>query len=147
MDSIPLVVITGQVATTSIGTDAFQESDITGITMGITKHNWLITDAGDIPRVVAEAFHVATTGRPGPVLIDIPKDVAQTEMSGTGRSRRRPRPARLPPDDRGDPELVRQAAELVLAAERPVIYAGGGVLKARASEPCGSWPSGPASRW
>src|ERR1700727_533745 len=76
MDSIPLVVISGQVATSAIGTDAFQESDITGITMGITKHNWLVTDGDDIPRVVAEAFHVATTGRPGPVLIDIPKDVA-----------------------------------------------------------------------
>ena len=79
MDSTPLVVVTGQVATTAIGTDAFQESDITGITMGITKHNWLITDVDDIPRVVAEAFHVATTGRPGPVLIDIPKDIAQTD--------------------------------------------------------------------
>src|ERR1035437_2715914 len=71
MDSTPLVVITGQVATSSIGSDAFQESDTTGITMGITKHNWLVTDANDIPRVVAEAFHVATTGRPGPVLIDM----------------------------------------------------------------------------
>ena len=80
MDSTPLVVVTGQVATTAIGTDAFQESDITGITMGITKHNWLITDVDDIPRVVAEAFHVATTGRPGPVLIDIPKDIAQSTM-------------------------------------------------------------------
>ena len=80
MDSIPLVVVSGQVATTAIGTDAFQESDITGITMGITKHNWLITDVRDIPRVVAEAFHVATTGRPGPVLIDIPKDIAKPRM-------------------------------------------------------------------
>src|SRR5580658_1601344 len=80
MDSIPLVVVTGQVATAAIGTDAFQESDITGITMGITKHNWLITDVRDIPRVVAEAFHVATTGRPGPVLIDMPKDVANNRM-------------------------------------------------------------------
>src|SRR6202167_3015773 len=80
MDSIPLVVVTGQVATTAIGTDAFQESDITGITMGITKHNWLITDGRDIPRVVAEAFHVATPGRPGPVLIDVPKDIAQSAM-------------------------------------------------------------------
>src|SRR6202008_1457522 len=72
MDSIPLVVITGQVATSSIGTDAFQEVDTTGITASVTKHNWLLTSADDIPRVIAEAFHVATTGRPGPVLVDLP---------------------------------------------------------------------------
>ena len=135
MDSIPLVVVTGQVATAAIGTDAFQESDITGITMGITKHNWLITDVADIPRVVAEAFHVATTGRPGPVLIDIPKDVANSHAwSGTGR---RPADLDLPgyhPVTEGDPALVREAAELLLAAERPVIYAGGGILKARAAD-------------
>src|ERR1035441_8865736 len=80
MDSIPIVVITGQVPTTAIGTDAFQEVPITGVTLDITKHNWLITDVNDIPRVVAEAFHVATTGRPGPVLIDMPKDIAQANM-------------------------------------------------------------------
>ena len=134
MDSIPLVVVTGQVATTSIGTDAFQESDITGITMGITKHNWLITDGADIPRVVAEAFHVATTGRPGPVLIDMPKDVAIKPMEWYW-----PEPSDLDlpgyhPVTEGDPALVREAAELLLAAERPVIYAGGGILKARAAE-------------
>ncbi len=134
MDSIPLVVVTGQVATSSIGSDAFQESDITGITMGITKHNWLVTDAADIPRVVAEAFHVATTGRPGPVLIDMPKDIAQSHMDWYW-----PEPSDLDlpgyrPVTVGDPELIRRAAELILAAERPVIYAGGGILKARASE-------------
>ena len=80
MDSIPLVCITGQVATTAIGTDAFQECDTTGITLGVTKHNWLVTDAADIPHVVREAFHIATTGRPGPVLIDFPKDVANATM-------------------------------------------------------------------
>src|ERR1700677_3264282 len=80
MDSIPMVVITGQVATSAIGTDAFQEVDTTGITMGVTKHNWLITDPDDISQVVAEAFHVATTGRPGPVLIDFPKDIANATM-------------------------------------------------------------------
>src|SRR2546423_6006675 len=80
MDSVPIVVITGQVAYSVIGTDAFQEADTVGITMPITKHNWLITDASEIPRVVREAFHVATTGRPGPVLIDLPKDVANTPM-------------------------------------------------------------------
>ena len=134
MDSTPLVVVTGQVATTAIGTDAFQESDITGITMGITKHNWLITDVDDIPRVVAEAFHVATTGRPGPVLIDIPKDVAQSTMEWYWPT---PGDLDLPgyhPVTEGDPALVREAAELLLAAERPVIYAGGGILKARAAD-------------
>jgi acetolactate synthase-1/2/3 large subunit len=134
MDSIPLVVVTGQVATTAIGTDAFQESDITGITMGITKHNWLITDGADIPRVVAEAFHVATTGRPGPVLIDIPKDVAVKPMEWYW-----PEPSDLDlpgyrPITEGDPAAIRAAVELLLAAERPVIYAGGGILKARAAD-------------
>jgi len=134
MDSTPLVVVSGQVATTSIGTDAFQESDITGITMGITKHNWLITDAGDIPRIVAEAFHVATTGRPGPVLIDIPKDIAQTTMEWYWPT---PGDLDLPgyrPVTEGDPALISEAAEMLLAAERPVIYAGGGILKARAAD-------------
>ncbi|MHB1517994.1 MAG: thiamine pyrophosphate-dependent enzyme [Acidimicrobiales bacterium] len=134
MDSIPLVVVTGQVATSSIGTDAFQESDITGITMGITKHNWLITDVSDIPRVVAEAFHVATTGRPGPVLIDIPKDIANAAMDWYW-----PEPSDLDlpgyhPVSEGDPQLVLQAAELLLHATRPVLYAGGGILKSRASD-------------
>jgi acetolactate synthase-1/2/3 large subunit len=134
MDSTPLVVVTGQVATTAIGTDAFQESDITGITMGITKHNWLITDVDDIPRVVAEAFHVATTGRPGPVLIDIPKDIAQSTMEWYWPT---PGDLDLPgyhPVTEGDPTLIAEAAELLLAAERPVIYAGGGILKARAAD-------------
>ncbi len=134
MDSTPLVVVTGQVATTAIGTDAFQESDITGITMGITKHNWLITDVDDIPRIVAEAFHVATTGRPGPVLIDIPKDIAQSTMEWYWPT---PGDLDLPgyrPVTEGDPALIREAAELLLSAERPVIYAGGGILKARAAD-------------
>jgi len=134
MDSTPLVVVSGQVATTAIGTDAFQESDITGITMGITKHNWLITDVDDIPRVVAEAFHVATTGRPGPVLIDIPKDIAQSTMEWYWPS---PGDLDLPgyhPVTEGDPTLIGEAAALLLAAERPVIYAGGGILKARAAD-------------
>jgi acetolactate synthase I/II/III large subunit len=132
MDSIPLVVVSGQVATSAIGTDAFQESDITGITMGITKHNWLVTDGADIPRVVSEAFEVATTGRPGPVLIDVPKDVAQLPMEWYW-----PEPSDLDlPGYRtmaeGDPARVREGTELLLAAERPIIYAGGGILKAKA---------------
>ncbi|MHB8681678.1 MAG: acetolactate synthase large subunit [Acidimicrobiales bacterium] len=135
MDSIPMVVITGQVATTSIGTDAFQECPITGVTMDITKHNWLVTDAQDIPRVVAEAFHVATTGRPGPVLVDVPKDVSNSQMDWYWPESLSE--LDLPgykPGMAGDPEQIARAAELILRAERPVIYAGGGILKARASE-------------
>jgi acetolactate synthase-1/2/3 large subunit len=132
MDSIPLVVVTGQVPLTAIGSDAFQECDTTGITMPVTKHNWLIQRAEDIPTVVREAFHVATTGRPGPVLVDIPKDVANQTMDwywpdGVDLPGFK---APAPPD----PELAREAARLILAAERPVIYAGGGILKARAAE-------------
>ncbi len=131
MDSIPIVVVTGQVSTTAIGTDAFQEADITGITMGVTKHNWLVTDASDIPRVVAEAFHVATTGRPGPVLVDVPKDVALQTMEWYW-----PEELDLPgyrPPSHPAPTPVAEAAELIAAARRPVIYAGGGVLKSRGS--------------
>jgi acetolactate synthase-1/2/3 large subunit len=134
MDSIPIVVITGQVATTSIGTDAFQECPITGVTMDITKHNWLVTEAQDIPRVVAEAFHVATTGRPGPVLVDVPKDVSNAQMEWYWPALRDD--LDLPgyhPRTQGEPQLVRQAAELIMSASRPVIYAGGGILKSRAS--------------
>jgi acetolactate synthase-1/2/3 large subunit len=131
MDSIPIVVITGQVPTGAIGTDAFQEADTTGITMGVTKHNWLVTDAADIPRVIAEAFHVATTGRPGPVLVDVPKDVALQTMEWYW-----PDSLDLPgyrPPSSPDSALIADAVELIAAAERPVIYAGGGVLKSRGS--------------
>src|ERR1041384_583979 len=81
MDSVPLVAITGQVPSPMIGTDAFQEADICGITMPITKHNFLVTDAADIPRTIAEAFHIASTGRPGPVLVDVPKDIQQAQTT------------------------------------------------------------------
>jgi len=133
MDSTPLIVVSGQVATTSIGTDAFQECDITGVTMEITKHNWLITDAADIPRTVAAAFHVATTGRPGPVLIDVPKDVANAPMDWYWPESEED--LDLPgyhPEIEGDAAAIEAAADLLLAAERPVIYAGGGILKSRA---------------
>ncbi len=135
MDSIPLVVITGQVPTAAIGTDAFQECDITGITMGITKHNWLIKDAKDIPDVIAEAFYVATTGRPGPVLVDVPKDVTQSMVEWHDC----PTPDQLDlpgyhPVLEGDPEAIAAAARLLADAERPVLYVGGGVIKARAIE-------------
>ena len=136
MDSVPLVVITGQVATTSIGTDAFQECDTTGITMSVTKHNWLVTDAQDIPDVVAEAFHVASTGRPGPVLIDVPKDVSNATMDWRWPSQAEVE-AGLPgyrPTLRGHPRQIREAARLMLEARRPVIYAGGGILRARGAE-------------
>src|SRR5438477_251087 len=132
LDSIPLVVVTGQVPLSAIGSDAFQECDTTGITMPVTKHNWLIQSASDIPTVVREAFHVATTGRPGPVLVDIPKDISNQTMEWYWPDSvdlpgfRAPQPP--------DPGLAREAARLILAAERPVIYAGGGILKARAAE-------------
>ena len=134
MDSTPLVVITGQVATGSIGTDAFQECDITGITMGITKHNFLVQSAQEIPRAVAAAFHLATTGRPGPVLIDVPKDVTQSMMQWwyptTVDEFDLPGYRPEPPVD-GD--AVERAIELIARSERPVLYVGGGTLKSRAA--------------
>src|SRR6266436_6637433 len=132
MDSIPLVVITGQVPYSVIGTDAFQECDTVGITMPVTKHNWLVTDAADIPRIVREAFHVATTGRPGPVLVDVPKDIANQTMDWYW-----PEKVDLPgykPTVKGHPKQIKDAARLINEAKRPVIYAGGGILKARAAE-------------
>ena len=132
MDSIPLVVVTGQVAMSAIGSDAFQECDTTGITMAVTKHNYLVTDPADIPRIVAEAFHIATTGRPGPVLIDLPKDVSNATMDWYW-----PDSVELPgyrPRHEVDPAAIAEAVQLIRAAERPVIYAGGGLLKARAAE-------------
>jgi acetolactate synthase-1/2/3 large subunit len=132
MDSIPMVCITGQVPSTAIGSDAFQECDTTGITMSVTKHNWLITDAQDIPQTVREAFHIATTGRPGPVLIDVPKDIANQMMEWEW-----PDGVSLPgykPVTRGHPQMIKKAAGLIAESRRPVIYAGGGILKARAAE-------------
>jgi acetolactate synthase-1/2/3 large subunit len=131
MDSVPMVVITGQVPYRVIGTDAFQEADTVGITMPITKHNWLISDPADIPRVVREAFHVATTGRPGPVLVDMPKDIANASMDWYW-----PESVDLPgykPNVKGHPKQIKDAARLINEARQPVIYAGGGILKAGAS--------------
>jgi acetolactate synthase I/II/III large subunit len=135
MDSTPLIVVSGQVATAAIGSDAFQECDITGVTMGITKHNWLIKDVNEIPRVVAAAFHVATSGRPGPVLIDLPKDISNATMEWDWPSS--VDELDLPgyhPVTVGDPALVVEAVELIAQAKRPVLYVGGGVLKARAAD-------------
>ena len=132
LDSIPIVVITGQVAYSVIGTDAFQECDTVGITVPVTKHNWLITDASEVPRVIREAFHVATTGRPGPVLVDMPKDVANQMMEWYW-----PESVDLPgykPNTKGHPKQIKEAAKLINAATRPVLYVGGGILKARAAE-------------
>jgi acetolactate synthase-1/2/3 large subunit len=131
LDSIPMVVITGQVAYKAIGTDAFQEADTVGITMPITKHNWLISDPNDIPRVIREAFHVATTGRPGPVLVDFPKDVANQTMEWYW-----PEKIDLPgykPTVKGHPKQIKDAARLIQEASKPIILAGGGILKANAT--------------
>jgi len=132
MDSVPLVAITGQVGRPFIGTDAFQEADICGITLPITKHNFLVQTASDIPRVIAEAFHLAATGRPGPVLVDLPKDVL-TEQTAFHW----PPSVDLPgyqPARRPHAKQVREAARRISIARRPVLYVGGGVLKARATD-------------
>ncbi|RJQ81037.1 acetolactate synthase large subunit [Pseudonocardiaceae bacterium YIM PH 21723] len=132
MDSVPIVAITGQVPRASIGTDAFQEADICGITMPITKHNVLVQSPEEIPSAIAEAFHIAATGRPGPVLVDIPKDCLTAETTFSW-----PPELRLPgykPASRPHGKQVREAAKLISKAKRPVLYVGGGVLKARASE-------------
>ncbi|GHG09210.1 acetolactate synthase [Amycolatopsis bullii] len=132
MDSVPVVAITGQQSRALIGTDAFQEADICGITMPITKHNFLVTDPADIPRTIAEAFHLAATGRPGPVLVDIPKDVLQEMTSFSW-----PTELRLPgyrPTLRPHGKQVREAAKLIAKSRRPVLYVGGGVIKAEAHE-------------
>jgi acetolactate synthase I/II/III large subunit len=129
MDSVPLVAITANVALPLIGTDAFQEADITGITMPVTKHNWLVTEVADLPRVLKEAFYVARTGRPGPVLVDIPKDVLNATLDFEY-----PETVNIPgyhPPVREEPRL-RDAAALIRSAIRPVLYLGGGVRTAAA---------------
>jgi acetolactate synthase-1/2/3 large subunit len=131
MDSVPIVAITGQVPSASIGTDAFQEADIRGITMPITKHNFLITNPAEIPRAVAEAFHIAGTGRPGPVLVDIAKDALQTMTTFEWPSH-----IDLPgyrPVTRPHAKQVREAARMIIEAKRPVLYVGGGIIKSHAS--------------
>ncbi|AXJ11291.1 acetolactate synthase large subunit [Arthrobacter sp. PM3] len=131
MDSVPMVAITGQVSSGVIGTDAFQEADIVGITMPITKHSFLVTDPNDIPHVMAEAFHLASTGRPGPVLVDVAKDAQQGQMTFSWPPR-----IDLPgyrPVLRGHNKQVREAARLISAASKPVLYVGGGVVKAHAA--------------
>ncbi|MGD9720091.1 MAG: biosynthetic-type acetolactate synthase large subunit [Pirellulales bacterium] len=133
LDSIPLIAITGQVKTAVIGTDAFQETPIVEVCRGITKHHYLITDVADVTRVMREAFHIATTGRPGPVLIDVPKDVQQAQIVPDYDA-----PMNLPgyhvEDYRARPEQIAQVAAAIKRSKRPVIYAGGGVLMGGASD-------------
>jgi acetolactate synthase I/II/III large subunit len=132
MDSVPIVAITGQVPSAAIGTDAFQEADIRGITMPITKHNFLVTDVDDIARTIAEAFHIASTGRPGPVLVDIAKDAMQAQGSFDW-----PTHLDLPgyrPVTRPHAKQIREAARLMLDSRRPVLYVGGGVVRAHAAK-------------
>ncbi len=132
MDSTPIVCITGQVRSTLIGTDAFQECDITGITIPIVKHSWLVQDVEELPSVIKAAFHVARTGRCGPVLVDVPRDVQETEFDFSY-----PDDVSLPgwkPPRRGHPRQIAAAAQAVAAAERPILYVGGGVLNADATD-------------
>ncbi|MCX6457798.1 MAG: acetolactate synthase large subunit [Actinobacteria bacterium] len=132
MDSIPMVAITGQVPSNAIGTDAFQEADIRGITFPITKHNYLVTKADDIPRAIAEAFHLASTGRPGPVLVDISKDALNAKTSFNW-----PPIMNLPgyhPTTKPNSKRVKEAAERIIAAKKPVLYVGGGVIRSNAAK-------------
>lgn len=131
MDSIPIVAVTGQVATSVIGTDAFQEADTTGITLPIVKHSYLITNPEEIPSVIREAFHIASTGRPGPVVIDVPKDMTIAKIKYEF-----PEKVSLPgyqPTYRGHVKQIRQAVKAILEAERPILFAGGGVIASGAS--------------
>ncbi len=132
LDSVPIVAITGQVGSNLLGTDAFQEADIRGVTMPITKHNYIVTEPSQIPAAIAAAFHLASTGRPGPVLVDIPKDVQNGELEYSF-----PATFDLPgykPTTKPHHRQIVQAVELIAQAEKPVIYAGGGVIKAEAAK-------------
>jgi acetolactate synthase-1/2/3 large subunit len=128
LDSIPMVCIAGQVPTFLIGTDAFQEADTTGITRACTKHNYLVKDINDLPQIIHEAFHVARSGRPGPVLIDLPKDIQFAEGAYKGKDD-------VPmhfyqPRTEADPDLIDEAIEMIAAAKRPIFYTGGGIINA-----------------
>ncbi|WP_394761748.1 acetolactate synthase 3 large subunit [Phenylobacterium sp.] len=129
MDSIPLVVITGQVATHLIGTDAFQECDTIGITRPCTKHNYLVKDVADLPRILHEAFHIATSGRPGPVVIDIPKDVQFAKGAYLGPAEVK-HSHNYAPRTKGDPGRIAEAVAMIAKARRPILYTGGGVINA-----------------
>ena len=128
MDSVPMVIVTGQVGRPAIGSDAFQETDITGITLPITKHNYLVMDGRDIPRVIKEAFHIASTGRPGPVLVDVPKDVIQEEVHFDPDAEIVMELPGYKPTLKGNGGQINRAAKLINEAERPLILAGHGLL-------------------
>ena len=145
MDSVPVVAITGQVPTTAVGNDAFQEAYTTGITMPCTKHNYFVTDPNDIANVIHEAFHIASSGRPGPVLVDLPKDILNAELQWKD-----PTALALPgyrPTTEPHPRRIKEAVQTIAAAERPVLYVGGGIIKAGASAELLAWPTPPTSRW
>ena len=132
MDSVPIVVFTGQVRTDLLGTDGFQEADTIGITMPVVKHSFMVRHPTEIPRTVHEAFHVARTGRPGPVLVDIPVDLTRAEVDYEPVDA-----VSLPgyqPTAEGNPKQIRLAAKALANAKRPVIYAGGGVINANAAD-------------
>ena len=131
MDSVPIVALTGQVPTSMIGNDAFQEADITGITQPITKHNYLVQDAKELPRIIKEAFHIASTGRPGPVLIDLPKDVQNTEIDFYYPEKVEMRGYK--PTYKGNIQQIKRAAEEILNSSMPIIFAGGGVISSNSS--------------
>ncbi|MEW6230258.1 MAG: biosynthetic-type acetolactate synthase large subunit, partial [Bacillota bacterium] len=131
MDSVPLVAITGQTSRRLLGRDSFQEADITGITMPVTKHNYLVKNPDDLPRVLKEAFHIASTGRPGPVLVDVPKDVAALEVRAST-----PREVFLPgykPVYEGHPVQIGEIAKAIRSSKRPLMLVGGGVIRSGAS--------------
>jgi acetolactate synthase-1/2/3 large subunit len=131
MDSVPMVAITGQVPRSMLGNDAFQEADITGITLPITKHNYLVQDVEDLPRIIKEAFHIASTGRPGPVLVDIPKDVTTDELDFKYPDKVDLRGYR--PTKAGHRQQIKRAAEAIAKAKKPVLYVGGGIIISDAS--------------
>jgi acetolactate synthase-1/2/3 large subunit len=133
MDSIPVVALTGQVPTGLLGNDAFQESDITGITMPVTKHNYLVKDVADLDRVIQEAFYIARTGRPGPVLVDLPKDVTTSQLKSGGTVPKTVSLRGYQPTYEGHVRQIDKALDLIARAERPLIYAGGGVVLSGAS--------------
>ena len=132
LDSIPIIAITGQVPTGNIGSDAFQETPIVEVCRGITKHHYLVTNLKDLPRIMKEAFHIATTGRPGPVLIDMPKDI-QNDQCVPDWDVEMDLPSYHLDDRKAQPEQIRQLANQIKLAKRPLIYAGGGIISANAS--------------
>ena len=143
MDSIPIVVLTGQVPTFMIGTDGFQEADTVGITRPCTKHNWLVKDTDRLSETIHQAFHIATHGRPGPVLVDIPKDVQFA--TGTYTPAKEAKVSHYLPRTKGDPDQIARLVEMMETAERPVLYTGGGVINSGPRASAGRCPSPPSS--